>query len=153
MHHTRVPVLSFATMLVATAAFAQDWRHASAPMGQYEGGISLDTDSYGAYYGCAGSFGNLTFFAKGVHVGAGESVIRVDGREVARGNTQYNSVPDDTRFSIDVQHSFGPAGWTRYNELILAIAAGAEALWETPTGEVFIFPLSGSAQIRSCLME
>lgn len=132
---------------------AQVWDHAAAPMGQFEGRISLGEGAYGIYYGCSGSFGSLTFFAEGVHVGAGESVIRVDGREVARGNTQYNSIPDNTRFSVDVQHSFGPAGWTRYNDLISAIAAGSEAVWETPIGEEFVFPLSGSARIQSCLMQ
>lgn len=152
MSYTSFTAFFFVVTVVAAPAISQEWEHAAAPMGQFEGRISLDGDAFGAYYGCADSFGNFTFFAKGVHVGAGESIIRIDGREVARGNTQYNSVPDDTRFSLDVQRSFGLNGWTRYNDLISAIAAGSEAVWETPTGEEFIFPLSGSAQIRSCLM-
>lgn len=153
MSHTRLAALAMTAALLAAPALAEEWRHASAPMGQYEGGVSVDGDAHGISYGCSGISGSLTFYATGVHVAAGESVIRVDGREVARGNTQYNSTPNLTRFALDVQHSYGPGGWTRYNGAINALASGTEAVWETPTGETFRFPLSGSAKVRSCLMK
>ena len=151
MSHRLIAALSMASALMAGPALAE-WRHAAAPMGQFEGGISLEGDAHGITYGCADSYGTLDFFAKGIHVSAGESVIRIDGQEVARGNTQYNSRPDLTRFSLNVQRSYGPGGWTQYNAAINALASGTEAVWETPSGAVFAIPLTGSAGIRSCLM-
>jgi hypothetical protein len=151
MSHRLIASLSLATALMAEPALAE-WRHAAAPMGQFEGGVALEGDTAGIGYGCADSYGTLEFYAKGIHVAAGESVIRIDGQEVARGNTQYNSVPDLTRFSLNVQRSYGPGGWTQYNAAINALASGTEAVWETPTGETFSFSLDGSAKIRSCLM-
>jgi hypothetical protein len=57
----------------------------------------------------------------------------------------YSSTPDLTRYNVDVQRSYGPGGWARYNDLITALAGGTEAVWETPTGAAFIVPLTGSA--------
>lgn len=153
MPHHLITVLSMTTALMAGPALTQEWQHAAAPMGQFEGGITMEEGSYGISYGCADFYGNLTFFAEGVHVAAGEGVILVDGREVARGNVSYNSLPDLTRFNLNVQSSYGQASWSRYNDLITAVAGGSEVVWETPSGAAFTIPLTGSAGIRSCLMQ
>lgn len=152
MSHRLIAALSLSVCLMAGPALAGEWQHAAAPMGQFEGGISMEEGAYGITYGCAGSYGNLTFFAEGVHVAAGEGVVRIDGREVSRGGVDYNSLPDLTRYNLNAQYSYGPASWPRYNDLITALSGGTEAVWETPSGAVFTIPLTGSADIRSCLM-
>lgn len=153
MTTARLIAIALTTSLLAGPAMSQQWGHAAAPMGQFEGGISLEGEEASISYGCAGFYGNVDFYAKGVQVDAGESVIRVDGQEVARGNTQYNSTSDTTTFGLNVRQEWGPDRWGAYNGVINALASGSEAVWETPSGAVFSFPLAGSAEIRSCLMK
>lgn len=153
MTTTRLIALALTTSLLAGPALSQQWGHAAATMGQFEGGVSLEGGEAWISYGCAGFYGNVDFSAKGVQVDAGESVIRVDGQEVARGDTQYNSNSDTTTFGLNVRQEWGPDRWGAYNGVINALASGSEAVWETPSGAVFTFPLAGSAEIRSCLMK
>ncbi len=151
MSHARI-ALSLTLALLTGPALAQEWGHAAAPMGQYEGGISMGDGAYAISYGCAGFYGTVSLHATGVHVAAGQSVLRVDGVEVARGNTVYNSESDATVYEFRAEREWDPKLWEPYNRVVNALASGTEAVWEAPSGETFSFPLTGSAEIRSCLM-
>lgn len=59
-----------------------------------------------------------------------EAGIRVDGQEVARGDTQYNS----TTFGLNVRQEWGPDRWGAYSGVINALASGSEAVWKPPLG-------------------
>lgn len=128
-----------------------DWRH-STRLGQHEGRILLKEGMQGITYSCARNFGFISFFHKGAYVAAGESILWVDGREIVRGSTQYNSIPDLTNFNVEVNRVQGPEYRIRYNNTVTALASGMEAIWETPTGEKFTFPLSNASRIFRCLM-
>lgn len=142
-----------ALALMSAPAAAQDWMHTSAPMGQYEGGVRVDDGAYGVSYACGPGYSNVSLFADGVHVVAGESRVLVDGEEIASGNTVYNSARDTTAFTSEVKTNYGDAQKAAYNAVISAIASGQELTWVTPTDAEFVIPLTGSASIRNCVME
>lgn len=145
-----------AAALIATPAFAEEWSHVSAPMGQKEGGIRLSSEAdgdYGINYSCAFSYSKVSFSVKSMQVAEGESEIRVDGDEVITGNTSYDSAWNETTFLSAVETEYGDAQKARHNALIEALASGRTVSWVTPNGASYDIPLTGSSNIRRCKMD
>lgn len=146
-------VIFASALLAASGAMAQDWTHAAAAMGQFEGGVRSADDTHGIDYSCNPNMSQIGFFADGVHVAAGESTISVDGTELVSGNTTYNSSWDATSFTNRVEARWGDKLIDEHNALVDALASGYEASWTTPSGETYTFDLTGSADIKSCLVD
>lgn len=144
--------MALPALMIASAASAEGWTHAAAAMGQFEGSYSSEDESFGVNYGCSPSYSQVGFQVKGLHIAAGESTIAVDGKAVATGNTTYNSKWDATSFTTKVQAEWGPKLKTAHNDLINAIAKGSKAVWTTPSGESYEIDLTGSSDIKSCLI-
>jgi hypothetical protein len=144
------------TALIATPAAAEGWSHTSAPMGQKEGKIVLSSEAdgeYGITYSCTAAQSEVSFFVKSMQIAEGKSEIRVDGAEVASGNTEYNSAWDETSFSSEVMAEYGAPQKAVHNDLIEALAGGQSVIWVTPNGASYEITLTGSADIRRCKMD
>lgn len=138
----------------AAAETAPSWHFAAAGMGQYEGGVTLEDGSAGITYSCSGLGAHLTFWAKGMHIAPGKTQITVDGKEIALARPQagYLSLNDQTTQSLDVAADYGKQMKGEINAVISALAKGKEAVWTTPNGDSFTFPLAGSSNITHCKM-
>jgi hypothetical protein len=145
--------LALTSIAFAGGAFAEGWTHASPGLDQFEGSFNAVDDAWGVDYSCSPGFSSLGFRAKGIHVAAGESTITVDGVELAKGNTTYNSKWDATSFSQKVEAEWGDQLKDSHNALIMALARGTEAIWTTPSGDSFSIDLTGSADIKYCEMQ
>jgi len=144
---------ALALTLIAGAAAAEGWTHASPGLDQFEGGYNAAEDAYGLDYACAPAYSQVGFRAKGLHVAAGESTISVDGEELLALNTTYNSKWDATSVTQQVEAEWGDQLKEAHNALVMALARGSEAVWTTPSGETFTIDLTGSADIKNCVME
>lgn len=144
---TALPVV---LTLIAGAAAAEGWTHASPGLGQHEGRFSAEDDAFAIDYTCSPSSSQIGFRAKGLHIAAGESTIAVDGETLLTANTTYNSKWDATSVTQRVEAEWGDQLKDAHNALIMAIARGSEAVWTTPSGQTFTFNLSGSADIKHC---
>jgi hypothetical protein len=139
-----------ALTLAAQSAAAAEWTHVPLMLGQFEGHYSTDESSI--FYSCSGLSSSVSFSANGLHVAKGDSSIKVDGKEVLSGNTVYNSTRDITSIGERVEQQYGDRLKNEYNTIINALASGNEAVWTTPNGETFTFDLTGSSDIRNCLV-
>lgn len=139
-------------VLFAGAASASGWHHSAAAMGQFEGGFETDDQSFSLSYSCSPNYSKVSFSAKGIHISEGESRITVDGTEISMGNTVYNSKWDTTSFSMNVESEWGDMQKANHNALINALSGGSEATWTTPSNETFVYDLTGSSNMNSCLM-
>lgn len=143
----------FAMALSAKSAPADDWIHSAASMGQFEGTWSDDVAGVAISYGCSGLSSSVNFMADGLHVAAGKSLIEIDGEQVFEGNTTYNSLRDKTGVSSRVEARWGERQKSAHNAIINGLASGSEAVWTTPSGDVFQIDLTGSSEIRNCVMQ
>ena len=139
--------------IIAAPVWAEKWEHASAPMGQYEGGITMENDSYGLTYGCSGLGTTISLYAQGLYVAKGESTLTVDGKSVISDvDTTFSSRSGYTNIYYNVKSDYGPEAMDKINNTIAALASGMSATWTTPSGKVFNFPLKDSAEITACKM-
>lgn len=137
-----------AIIVISTAAFSQEWHHASAPMGQHEGDITLENGAK-IIYGCAAS-STIIFSIPIQH--AGMASIFVDGADIARLQTEPSSDGKSTLALIDAEFAYSRAQNVAFNQVLLALANGNEVAMRTDAGEVLqSWPLKGSAGIKSCL--
>jgi hypothetical protein len=146
-------LIAIAAVLAAGTAGAEGWSHAAPGMGQYEGLFESEDGTYGVNYACSGSYSQVGLKADGLHVAAGESTISVDGEVVATGNTTYNSKWDATSYTTSVEVEWGDTLKDRHNDFILALGGGHHAVWTTPSGKTFDIDLTGSGDIRNCVMD
>lgn len=149
-------LIAIAALLFATAApaLADKWEHASAPMGQYEGGLSMDNASYGINYHCSGMGTTISLYAEGLHVAKGESTLMVGDKNIIDDvDTTFSSRSGYTNINYNVKPDYGVLARTEMNKAIAALRSGMEAVWTTPSGKVFTLPLKNSAQIKVCKMQ
>lgn len=133
------------------AASAEGWIHNALAMGQFEGGLTTE-DGAGLMYSCSPLSSSISLSADGMHIAAGKSTLEVDGEQVLETNTVYNSSWDKTEVSSRVEAEWGDVQKDKHNAIIKALASGSVATWKTPNGDSFVFDLSGSSKVRSCIM-
>ncbi|SFY45784.1 hypothetical protein SAMN04244548_05360 [Paracoccus pantotrophus] len=129
-------------------ADADDWQHAAAPMGQFEGGI--DTATTGVGYSCAEFYTSVSVSLKGDHVGF--ATLRVDGRDIDK--LRLAAGHDASESSAEIRYSNGktPASEkARVNRLIRALAGGKQFQIVTQDGYKASLSLKGSRPIESCI--
>lgn len=142
-----------ALSLFATSVSASDWTHAALMLGQFEGSLSNQAEGTFVHYSCSGISSTVSFSVDGLHIDSGKSVIEVDGTQVFEGNTIYNSAWNKTSVSSRAEAEWGAVQKKKHNKIINALASGNEAVWTSPNGEVFTFDLTGSSDIRNCMVK
>lgn len=131
----------------AIAAEATSWSHASAPMGQFEGGLYISENAHIGYNCGAGHAFYLT--VPGDHVGPGE--LRIDGKVLRAIVLKPASNKKDSSFELQVSDSASREEKDGYNALLSAIEQGEKAQVAKTGAEPFYeFTLKGSRGASIC---
>lgn len=126
-----------------------EWVHANAGMGQFEGRHSV-TNGMTADYGCTGISVSLSFMVDGMKASKGYGRLAVDGIVVHEGSVTYDSVADQTGMSFHATIDGHDWQKDQVNKIIDAIAAGGELTLDMPDLTRYAVPLKNSADISNC---
>lgn len=140
--------LLMALFLTPGAALADEWFHAAAPMGQFEGGYNGQPAE--VYYGCSGLGSSLTVHVRGNRAGNGKGSISVDGVAYADLPLTFSGQSGDTTLEYEVRGRDSAEKKAAFNAFLKALAAGNTMTVSLGgTGTVAV-PLTNSAQIAVC---
>lgn len=136
--------------LVPLTAHANQWDHAAAHMGQFEG--RYEDDKVSVYYGCSGIGSSVTISVKGNRAGNGKGAIAVDGVKFVDLPLTYDGQQNDTWVEYDVMHGDHKptkSDKAAYNKFIMAVATGKTMTVTFGDGPVNV-PLTNSGDIKAC---